>query len=85
MVLEVKREDETLIYRTSPNTTANARIATLSLAELRGSRSGLTVKAYFWNPEKGPVRVASVALQVRKGNAVQYAMLGPIRGEWSYP
>ena len=85
MVLEVKRGEETLIYRTSPITSANARIATLSPAELNGSRSGLTVKTYLWNPEKAQVRVASIALQVRKGNAVQYAMLGPIRGEWSYP
>ncbi|MCC7501229.1 MAG: hypothetical protein IT229_01785 [Flavobacteriales bacterium] len=85
MVLEVKRGDESLLYRTSPLTTASTRIATLSLAELKGSRAGLVMKTYLWNPEKAPVHVISVALQVRTGNAVQYALLGPIRGEWSYP
>ncbi|MBL0036509.1 MAG: glycosyltransferase family 39 protein [Flavobacteriales bacterium] len=85
MVLEVKRGDGTLLYSTSPITAANARIATLSLAEISGSRSSLVVKTYLWNPEKAQLRVASVDLRVRTGNAVQYAMLGPVRGPWLYP
>ena len=85
MVLEVKQGERTLLYSTSPTTTGTTRTATLSVAGLRGSRAGLLVKAYLWNPEMAPARVASVAVQVRNGNAVQYAMLGPVRGEWMYP
>lgn len=82
-VLEVKHDDATLVYRTSP-ATGTIRIAAACLADVKAPLESLRLKAYVWNSGRRKALVTAATITVRRGNPVRYAWLGPMKGAWTY-
>jgi hypothetical protein len=82
-VLEVKQDDATLVYRTSP-ATGTVRIAAACLADVKAPLESLRLRAYVWNPGRRKALVTAATITVRRGNPVRYAWLGPMEGAWTY-
>lgn len=84
MVVELKRNEERVAYRTGPFNGTDAHLAVAPLDDVPVPLADLGVTAYVWNREQAPATISSVALLVRKGNPVQYGLLGPVKGPWTY-
>jgi len=84
MVVEVKRGDKVVAYSTGPYAGSTTHLAATSLANITFPAKELAVNAYVWNRRSADAEISSVTLRVRHGNPVQYGLLGPIHGNWTY-
>jgi hypothetical protein len=84
MVVEVNQGEQVVAYSTGPFCGSAAHLAVTPLANVTGPVKELAVNAYVWNRGSADVEISSVALRVRQGNPVQYGLLGPIHGNWTY-
>ncbi|MCB9168688.1 MAG: glycosyltransferase family 39 protein [Flavobacteriales bacterium] len=86
VVLELHTGDSLVAY-------ANGRVrdcgfsrvaAAIKLADIDLPPGPLRLRAYAWNPEKGPARIGSMTVSQRIGDPVLYGLVEPIRDTWRF-
>jgi hypothetical protein len=86
LVLELKEGERSVFYRNSVLTSASSGIiVAVPLSDLPGHGQGARLRAYLWNPGGKSAHVASMTVQVRKGDPWLYGFFQPLKGPLSYP
>jgi Dolichyl-phosphate-mannose-protein mannosyltransferase len=84
-VLEVRAQDSTYHYAcTGALTNMPVHFLATVLVPKENLPKGAILRAYIWNRSMGPLHIYAARLNVRKGNAIQYAFFEPVgpEGPW---
>lgn len=92
LVVELKRGDSTLFYRTAEldrlQPFARDERHTLIVAArpeyATGGEGAVLLRAYLYDRSGAPVLLHRMELRLREGNPVLYGITGPITGTWRY-
>lgn len=91
LVVELRSGDSTVFYRADRWTdhplfgSKGQLIVALKCADMHDRSPNVALRTYVWNPAKRMARIASVRLQVRKGDPVLYGSFRPLSGDLEFP
>ncbi|MEZ4755549.1 MAG: glycosyltransferase family 39 protein [Flavobacteriales bacterium] len=90
LVAQVMEDDSTVFYRTGELGAMGQLVGPATLcvalrrADLPRNGSGMRVKLYLYDRERGPLAVRGMRVSLREHNPAQYALVEPLERPWRF-